>query len=77
MVQADTLFPRDLSGRRIYQLTVCAPVSKPTAAQLVTTPSVRNMRAAFERILETFPVIIQGGQTDNGAEFRGVFKELL
>ena len=35
------------------------------------------MRAAFEHILKTFPVVIQGGQTDNGAEFRGTFKELI
>ena len=53
------------------------PVSKLTTAELVTTPSARNMRAAFERILETFPVIIRGSQTDNGSEFRGAFEELL
>ena len=57
MVQADTLFLHDSSGCWIYQLTACDPVSKLAAAEHVTTPSVRNMRAAFERILETFPGI--------------------
>ena len=76
-MQACTLFLHDPSGRWIYQLTVCNPVSKPTAAELVITLSARNMRAAFERILETFPVVIRGSQTDNGSEFHGIFEELL
>ena len=58
-VQADTLFLRDLSGRGIYQLTVCDRVSKLTAAELLTTPSAHNMRAAFEHIPETFQVVIR------------------
>ena len=33
-MQADTLFRRDLSGRGIYQLTVCDPISKLTATDL-------------------------------------------
>ena len=76
-MQADILFLRRPSGRWIYQLTVCGPVSSLTAAELVTTPSVRNIRAAFGRILETFPVVIPGVQTDNGSEFRCVFEELI
>ena len=76
-MQADTLFLRNSSGRGIYQLTVYDPVSKLTAAELVTTPSARNMRVAFERILEAFPVEIRGVQTGNGAEFHGGFEELL
>ena len=35
------------------------------------------MRVAFERVRETFPVVIRGGQTDSGSEFRGAFGELL
>ena len=58
-MQADTLFLRDLSGRGIYLLTVCDPVSKLTAAELLTTPSAHNMRAAFEHIPQTFPVVIR------------------
>ena len=77
-MQADSLFLRDPSGRWIYQLAACDPVSKPTTtAEPVTTPSARDMRASFERILETFPVVILGVQTDNSTEFRGVFEELL
>ena len=38
------------------------PVLKLIAAELVTTPSARNKRAAFERILKTFPVAIQGAR---------------
>ena len=60
MVQAGILFLRDPSGRWVYQLTVCNPVSKLTAAELITTPSAHNMRAAFERILKIFPVVIRG-----------------
>ena len=58
MLQADTLFLRDPSGRWIYQLAGCNPVSKLTPAELVIPPSGRNMRAAFERILKTFPIVI-------------------
>ena len=76
-MQAGTLFLCNPFGRWIYQLTVCNPFSKLVAAELVTAPSARDMRAAFEHILEIFPVVIQGVQTDNGAEFRGVFEELL
>ena len=36
------------------------------------------MRAVFERILKTFPIVHPlGGQTGNGSEFRGTFEELL
>ena len=38
-MQADTLFLRDLSGRGIYQLTVCDPVSKLTATELGRKPT--------------------------------------
>ncbi len=76
-VQTGSLHPFDHPGRRIYPRAVCGVVSKPTAAELVTTPPVRDMRVAFERVRETFPVVIRGGQTDSGSEFRGVFGELL
>ena len=76
MVQTDTLFLRDLSGHRIYQLAACDSASRLTATEFVP-PSAHTMRAAFERILETIPVVIRGVQTDNGSEFRGVFDELL
>ena len=73
-MQAEILFLRDPSGRWIYQLTLCNPVLKLTTAELVTTPSAHTMRAAFERILKTFPVVIQAVQT---GQFRGTFEEPL
>ena len=76
-MQVDTLFLRDPSSRWIYQLTVCDQVSKLTTAELATTPSVCNMRATFECILETISVVIPGVQTDTGFEFCGIFEELL
>ncbi len=77
MVQADTLFLRDLSGRWLYQLTVCDPVLKLTAAEPVP-PSARNMRAAFGRILETSPIVIPGGARPTTAPgFAASSRELL
>ena len=61
-VQTGSLHPFDHPGRRIYPRAVCDPVSKPTAAELVTAPPVRDMRAAFERVRETFPVVIRGAR---------------
>ena len=47
-------------------------VPKLIAAEFVTTPSARSMRVPFERILETFPVVIRGPGR-HGSGFRGAF----
>ena len=76
-MQADTLFLCEPSGRWPHQLTVCGLVSKLAAVELVTTPLARNMRAAFERILGTFPVVIQGGRPTTAPSSADAFEELF
>ena len=75
-MQSDPLFLRDLSGRGIYQLAVGDPISKPTATELVTTPSGATCGRPSGASLRPSRSS-SGGQTDNGAGFRSVFEEFL
>ena len=67
-MQVGTLFLRNPFGCWIDHLAACRPGLE-TDRRGTSSPSLlaRNMWAAFERILETFSVVIREVQSDNGA----------
>lgn len=76
-VQLDTKFVPALGGGWAYQFRFIDTVTRLQYATTLESKDARTTIRAFQAAERSFPFPIDGIQTDNGGEFRGVFHEFL
>lgn len=76
-VQLDTKFVPAIDGGWAYQFRFIDTVTRLQYAMTMAFKDARTTIRAFHAAERSFPFVIEGIQTDNGGEFRGVFHQFL